>query len=42
MINKADDNTRSKQIMDYQKEQTEIQRKIKNLLENDGITSTIG
>lgn len=39
MINRADDVSREQSILDYQREQTDLQRKIKDLLEVEDYTN---
>jgi hypothetical protein len=41
MINRADDKSREKSMMDYSREQTDLQRKIKELLEENSFESVI-
>ena len=40
MINRADDASREQSILDYQREQTDLQRKIKDLLEVEDYTGS--
>ena len=39
MINRADDASREQTMLDYQREQTELQRQIKDLLEVEDYTN---
>ena len=41
MINRADDKSREQTMLDYSREQTDLQKKIKELLEENSFESVI-